>query len=134
MIKVTKSILHVAASADTGISMRWSVLGIVILWLRLVKQIYVHRCECGFAFNHAFIYIYIHMYTLFGVRNSRTCASDSAWFQHIRRCPSMCLHGRACATLWIRVLCACSTTARKTDAVLYALIARVQMCVVNLLL
>ena len=52
---------------------------------------------------------FIHTYTLFGVRNSRTCASDSACSQHILRCPSMCLHGRACATSWIRVLCACST-------------------------
>ena len=44
----------------------------------------------------------------------------------------MCLHGGACATSWIRVLCACSTIARKRDAVLCVFIARVQMCVVNL--
>ena len=88
-------------------------------------------CECGVHLITP-SYIYTHTYTLFGVRNSRICAFVFPCSQHIQTCPLMCLHGGACATSWIRVLCACSTIARKRDAVLCVFIARVQMCVVNL--
>ena len=60
--------------------------------------------------------IHVHIYNVFGVRNTRTCAFDFACSQIIRPCALMRRHGRACATSWARVFSVyLFMTVRKSD-------------------
>ena len=81
------------------------------------------------ASDHAFLYIYIRILCLVSGTHVlvHLILRVLSTYKLVHRCVCMV----SCATSWIRVLCACSTTARNTDAILCVFIARVQMCVVN---